>query len=281
MERRHGSLIRAARAGAAGKSSNESGARYGLFATLRGGVSTLVDALAARLPAGSIRLRSPVSAITRSADGRWTVELAPPAAGTIDCDAVIVTVSAPQAAALLKSIEPEVARELVQIEYAGTSIVSLAYRREQIGSALDGFGFVVPAVERRRILAGSFSSVKFEDRAPDDGVLVRVFIGGACQPELAELPDDQLRSIACDELRALLHISGEPLFADIARWPRSMPQYHLGHQARVTAIEKSIARVSGLELAGNAYHGVGLPHCIHSGESAAERTLAAIKPVAV
>jgi oxygen-dependent protoporphyrinogen oxidase len=102
---------------------------------------------------------------------------------------------------------------------------------------------------------------------------VRVFIGGALQPLLAELPDDELRRIAIDELSDLLHIAGKPLLADIARWPASMPQYHVGHLDRIARIEQLTARHATLALAGNAYRGVGIPQCIASGNRAAEKLL--------
>jgi oxygen-dependent protoporphyrinogen oxidase len=275
MERQYGSLLRAARSGraAAGNREAGSGARYGLFATLRGGLSTLIDALVSRLPSGSLRADTRAERIERRADTSWVVHVAD---GELACDGVIVTTPANHAGALLREVDRDVSSGLQQIEYAGTSIVSLGYRRDQIGHPLDAFGFVVPAVEKRRILAGSFSSVKFDGRAPGESVLIRVFIGGACQGELADLPDAELRAIAIEELAELLQIRGEPALVDIARWPRSMPQYHLGHLERVAAIEQAVARYRGLELAGNAYHGVGIPHCIHGGEQAAERMLAAL-----
>ena len=126
------------------------------------------------------------------------------------------------------------------------------------------------------ILAGSFSSVKFSGRAPDDRVLIRVFVGGACQSELADLDDERLERLAVEELQSLLDARGEPLFSDIARWPHSMPQYHLGHCQLVAQIEAKAAEWPALELAGNAYHGVGIPNCIHSGQAAAERVYTAI-----
>jgi oxygen-dependent protoporphyrinogen oxidase len=281
MERRYGSLIRGASAGGtnAASGNSESGARYGLFVAPRDGLSSLVDAIAARLPAGSVHLKSPVARITASDDGRWTVTLAGESL-PIACDAVIVATGAPQAAAMLRDLDSRLAVDLGRIEYAGTSIVSLAYRREQIAHPLDGFGFVVPAIEKRRILAGSFASVKFAGRAPEGTVLVRVFIGGACQRELADLPDDVLRTIATEELRDLLGTTGEPQLALVARWPRSMPQYHVGHAALVDAIDRRVSRWPGLALAGNAYHGVGIPNCIHSGETAAEHVAAQLADAA-
>ena len=111
-------------------------------------------------------------------------------------------------------------------------------------------------------------------RAPDDCVLIRTFIGGAMRPELVDLPDDELNRLAQDELADLLGITGPPLFTDVARWRAAMPQYHVGHVARVERIEARAARWPNFALAGNAYHGVGIPQCITSGEAAAERIVA-------
>ena len=138
----------------------------------------------------------------------------------------------------------------------------------------DGFGFVVPKIERRRILACSFSSRKFPGRAPDGCVLLRVFLGGAQQPEMVELPEEELRTIVLEELGELLGATGEPQLFQVVRWRQAMPQYHLGHLERVARIEQAVAALPGLELAGNAYRGVGIPDCIKSGEQAAERRVA-------
>jgi oxygen-dependent protoporphyrinogen oxidase len=134
----------------------------------------------------------------------------------------------------------------------------------------------VPAIERRRILSASFSSVKFPGRAPEGKVLIRVFLGGALQPEIVELDENQLRLIAEEELRDLLSISGGPCLAMVFRWPRAMPQYHLGHLERLQRINNRLSQLPGLALAGNAYEGVGIPQCVCSGEQAAEKVISAI-----
>jgi oxygen-dependent protoporphyrinogen oxidase len=149
--------------------------------------------------------------------------------------------------------------------------MSYGYRRDQLGNLPSGFGFVVPLVEGRRILAASFASEKFPHRAPDDQIIIRAFLGGALAPQLMERSDDELGAIAQSELADLLEITGQPLWTDVAKWPGSMPQYHIGHLDRVANIEARAAELPNLELAGNAYHGVGIPQCIHSGETAAER----------
>ena len=166
-------------------------------------------------------------------------------------------------------LDAEIAAELGQIEYSGTAIVSLGYDVRQVGHRLDGMGAVVPSIENSPILACSFSSQKYPHRAPVGETLLRVFVGGARRPELAEMPDAELLPLVQAHLRPLLRIEGEPVFCDIAHWPRTMPQYHVGHQERVARIEARLAQIPGLKLAGSAFRGVGLPDCIHGGELAA------------
>ncbi len=285
IERDHGSLLRATRR--TGRFSDQSrdaasGARYGLFVAPRDGMKSLVEALTARLPPDAIHLNTPVTRIEKSSDSHWQVTVDQHRASSIQdrassiqhpasYDALLLALPAHAAARLLRSCDPELAAKLDAIEYAGCAVVSLGFARRQIAHPLDGFGFVVPRVENRRIIAASFASQKFPGRAPEDAVLIRVFIGGALQPELLDLPDADLRQLAIDELRDLLHITGEPTITDIARWPRSMPQYHVGHLERVARIEQLSARHPTLALAGNAYHGVGIPQCIASAEAAAEQ----------
>ena len=215
---------------------------------------------------GSIRL-SPGSFAENRIAGGWSSARAT----RRSFDAVIVALPAPAASRLLATCDAELAPQLSAIEYAGCAVVSVAYRSDQLRRPLDGFGFVVPRIENRPIIAGSFASEKFPGRAPAGDAIIRVFIGGALAPDLAELPEAELTRIAHEELAALLRIDGAPLWTEVARWPASMPQYHVGHLLRIAQIEGRAAKLRGLALAGNAYHGVGIPQCIHSGETAAER----------
>lgn len=268
MERQHGGLIRGALAqGRREKQSDRasSGARYSLFVAPQRGMASFVDALAAKLPPDAVRLSSPVLSFARNEAGRWSIN------GEM-FDAVIVTTPAPRAAKLLRSVDVPLSELLAQIPYAGASVVCLGYRDDQFAQPLGGFGYVVPAIEGRHVLAVSFASMKYPGRAPAGCSLLRVFIGGALQPELANLPDDDLLAIAQRELAEVLGVRGEPLVAQIGRWQGAMPQYHVGHLDLVGKIEAHTAAHEGLELAGNAYRGVGVPQCIHSGETAAERT---------
>ncbi len=275
MERDHGSLIRATlrqakrNRGAKPQDSESSGARYSMFVAPRDGMSSLVAAIASRLPEGCVQLDSPVERLERSAGGDWSISIGGAQPRRLAADAVIVATPAHQACGLLQHASPEVAGLLGRIPHAPCAIVSLGYRREQVGHALNGFGFVAPLVERRQILSGSFSSVKYAGRAPEGCELFRVFVGGACQSELAALPEDELFRAAEAELRQLLDIHGEPVFQHVTRWGPTMPQYHVGHIDLVANVTDHLQRLPGLHLAGNAYHGVGIPNCIHSGEMAA------------
>ncbi len=271
MEREYGSLTR----GVLHKSDRDqragTGARYGMFLALRDGLSTLVDALASRLPADCVQLNSPVSRIRRVAD-RWELTVAD-ATKCQSFDALIIATPVHHAARLLSEVDRELSTTLAGISCASAAIPVLGYRRDQIAHPLDGFGLVVPFVEQRRILSVSFASVKFPGRAPDDQVLLRVFIGGACQQELVDLPDEALFDIAQHELSELLGVRGEPQLRELVRWRQAMPQYHLGHLDRVAKIEELAQQLPHFGLAGNAYRGVGIPFCIRSGELAAERVL--------
>ncbi|HUY91339.1 MAG TPA: protoporphyrinogen oxidase [Pirellulales bacterium] len=273
MERQHGSLIRAAHFEAkrgAKADAQASGARYSLFVAPREGLASLVDAIARRLPAGCVRLNSPVERLRQRPEGGWDVTVA----GQHEPErfsAVIVAAPAPAAAKLLKGVDDELAADLAEIPYAGSAIALAGYRREQIAHALDGFGFVVPELEHRKILAASFSSIKFDGRAPEGRVLIRVFFGGAGHPEMVDLPDDELKKIVGRELAELLGAKCEPELFQVCRWGAKMPQYHVGHVELVRCIEERARALPDFALAGNAYHGVGVPQCIHSGEQAAER----------
>jgi protoporphyrinogen/coproporphyrinogen III oxidase len=272
MERKHRSVIAALLAqnrGTAGDGT--SGARFALFLTLRGGIGELVSALAARLPEGSLRMSTPVVGLAREAGG-WRLHLGD--GSSERADAVVMALPAPRAAEVLTSLDPDLAARLREIVYASSAIVSLVYRRADLPRPVDAFGFVVPHIERRRLIAASFSSIKFPGRAPDDELILRIFVGGALQPELFGLDDEAIAQATREELRDLLGVRSEPLLTRIRRHPESMPQYRVGHPGRVAALRAHAARHAGLALAGNAYEGVGLADCVKSGEAAADALLA-------
>jgi oxygen-dependent protoporphyrinogen oxidase len=273
MERRDRSLIlsmwKAARASkeAARHGRGASGARYSLFLSFDEGTQVLTDALAARLPEGTLRLNTRVESLTRDA-GRWLLRTSE--GETIEADAVCLALPAYASARLLRDVNDELADELEAIPYASTATVNLAYERADVPHPLDGFGFVVPFVERRATLACTFSSVKFAGRAPEGRALLRAFVGGALQPDMFGLDEASMIDAVRRDLRDLLGVNAPPLLAHVEKWPRSMAQYHLGHLARIARIRERLQNFPTLHLAGNAYGGAGIPDCIRSGQSAAE-----------
>jgi protoporphyrinogen/coproporphyrinogen III oxidase len=281
MEREHRSLIlamlRKARSQAAAEKSGTSGARYSLFLSFDRGMEVLVQALTKVLNETSrseLRLQTRVQSLSRNA-ARWTIQTQ--TGETLEADALCIAVPAHSAANLLSSIDPELTTQLSRIKYASTATINFAYRREAIQHPLDGFGFVVPFIEKRSLIACSFSSVKFAGRAPEDHVLLRAFIGGALQPDMFALDDLSMFTRVEKDLSELLGINEPPLFTEVAKWKDSMPQYEVGHLDRVQAIESRLAQLPNLTLAGNAYRGAGIPDCIRSGEGAAEKIVNSLR----
>lgn len=271
LEKKHGSLIKGL--AATHKARNESGARYGMFVTLDDGINVLVNSLVAALPQNSVRTHSMVSKV-RQRERSWELEFFD--GKRLPVDGVVIATSSFHAADMLADLDTELSQTLGMIEYASSAVLNLIYRRSDIPHPMDGFGFVVPRTEKRTILACSFSSVKWPGRAPPDKAMLRVFVGGALQPDIYELNDEQIECLMWEDLHTYLGIRALPLLSVISRFPRSMPQYNVGHTTKVNKIESLVAKYPGLALAGNAYHGVGIPDCITSGESAAAAVLQAL-----
>jgi oxygen-dependent protoporphyrinogen oxidase len=272
LEAEHGSVIRglarSARRGAtagAADAAVASGPRYGLFASLAGGVQELTDALAGRLPAGSRRLRTPVTGLVPGEAGGWLVESA---AGREAFDAVVLTLPAPQAGALVGAFDPALGAGLRGLARGSSAAVTLAFAAADLGHARDGAGYVVPRRERLLSLGASFADRKFEGRAPAGTALVRVFF----DERAGDLDDAGLAARATAEAGALLRLraGAVPRVTRVVRWPGAMPHYQVGHVARVDALAARAAGWPGLLLAGNSYRGVGLPDCVRGGEAAAD-----------
>jgi oxygen-dependent protoporphyrinogen oxidase len=247
-----------------------SGARWSLFVTLAGGMQEFVEAIAQGLPQGSARLNAAVTSISPS-DGKQRWQIATGTNGILEADGIIFATPAFQTAKILASAVPEAAKELSSIAYASSATVSLAYRNRDFPRVPDSFGFVVPAIESRKIMACTFSSLKYPGRAPEGHLLLRAFVGGSLQPDLFNDNDTILEENVRTELACLLGVEAEPLLVRIQRHRNAMPQYHVGHQARIQRIESALDKHANLALAGSAYRGVGIADCVRSGEEAAEK----------
>lgn len=271
MERTTGSVIRAMRREQRDRPRG-SGARWSLFVTLAGGMQEFVDALASRLPVGTVRFATRITGLAWAATSKtWTI--AAQQRENLEAQGVILALPAHASGSILSSVSPELASELKSIPYSSAATMSLAYPREEVPARLDGFGFVVPAIERRKIIACTFSSIKYSGRAPQNCLLLRVFVGGALQPSLFTEDDNAMEKNVRSELADLLGIRATPIFCRVYRHPRSMPQYQVGHLELLRRLEAKLADFPTLTLAGNAYRGVGIADCIRSGEEAAEKLL--------
>ncbi len=193
----------------------------------------------------------------------------------IEADAVIVATEAYVAARLLEGIDEKISTACAKIPHVSSATVSLGYKSDEIGHGLQGFGFIVPSVENRKIMASTWSSTKWSHRAPSGHVLLRAFVGGAHNQELSELPDDEMIRTVRDELAAIMGISAKPVLEKIFRWPMGMPQYTIGHLDRVKTIETLSLEHPGLFVVGGAYRGVGVPDCINDAWKAAAAALEA------
>lgn len=244
------------------------------FVTLKGGMGALVDALVRALD-GRLIGGQGVAALDYDPAAAQSYRVQLEDGAILHADAVVLTAPSFVAADLVESFQPELAASLRRIRYVTTGTLSLAYAKSAIGAPLDGYGLVIPRTERRRINAVTISSAKFTHRAPDDAVLLRVFVGGSRNPAVAELDDAPLLELVCAELHDILGICAEPLWSRIYRWPRSNPQYDVGHLAHIDALEALCP--AGLYLAGSAYRGVGIPDCARQGKDAAARALEAVQ----
>jgi protoporphyrinogen/coproporphyrinogen III oxidase len=249
-----------------------SGARWSLFVTLAGGMQELVESIASRLPQGCVRLSTPITELIRDTDKKlWKITTG--ANESHEADGVILATPSFQTARLLGGVASGTADDLKQITHASTATVSLAFRQKDFPRKLDSFGFVVPAIEQRKIMACTFSSLKYPRRAPEGYVLLRSFVGGSLQPDLFQDDDATMVKNVRAELASLLGVTAQPFFSRLWRHPDSMPQYAVGHDSRIKRIEANLDRFPTLALAGSAYHGVGISDCVRTGEEAAEKII--------
>ncbi len=267
MEEKYGSLSRAML-----EAHNKMRAMAGkqpsrpLFSSLKDGMQLMVDAIVARLDPAKIRLRTRVRGIYREGE-RWRVAI--DLGGNEMFDAVIVAAPANIAGGLLEAVDRELAEDLLGITYSSSVTVTLGYHMDQLRHLPPGFGFLVPRSEGTRMLACTFVHNKFPHRAPADKGILRCFLGGARDEAVLNLTDDEIVDTVRGELKQIVKLESRPMFDRVYRWRGSMAQYEPGHIARIARIEKRVQEIAGLAIAGNAYHGIGVPDCIREGMNAA------------
>lgn len=273
MEEKYGSLSRgmlaAYSSGSQPHPQTNGKPRRSVFSSLRGGMQEMVDGIEARLDPASIRRSTVVSRIDRVAESWQLVVDGEPQL----FDAVVVATPAWAAGSLLAGLDPQLGIDLGDIPYSSSITITIGYGEAGLASLPEGFGFLVPASEKRSMLACTFVHRKFPGRAPEGIGMLRCFLGGARNSALLNDSDQQLESLVRAELKDILGITAEPRFVRVHRWRRAMAQYAVGHQERMTRIIQAVARQPRLALAGNAYLGIGVPDCIRTGQEAAATIL--------
>lgn len=268
LERKYGSLTKgvlAMRARAAGR--GESGP---LFLTLRRGLQQLVDALERIVRPAAEVIHAEARSIAWLGD-RWSVVHS---SGTLEAGRLILAIPAWRAGALLREVDRRLAELLEGIEYSSSVTLALGYRKDRSGPVPPGFGFLVPAAERKTLVACTFVGAKFSDRVPDTHHVLRCFLGGAGRENVLDWDDAEIIRTVRSELRQLLGWDAEPEFVQLRRWRRAMAQYAVGHAARMGEIAARLEALPALALAGNAYDGIGISDCVRTGRAAARSALA-------
>lgn len=257
------------------------GSKRTMFMTLVGGMMELTDALRNRLDEGSLLSHKKVVRIHRRGDSdlpRYSAyEVHVEGGETLTASCVILATPVHVTAELLKEMDETLSKVLFSIPSVSTATISLAYRGDEIHHPLNGFGFVVPRTEKRKIMASTWTSTKFSHRSPPGFVLLRAFVGGAQNEHLLEMDDEWIIGVVREELMDIMGIKADPILTRVYRWDKSMPQYTLGHGKKMSHLEERLLLYPGLSLMGCAYRGIGISDCIHDGELTAEKTLEFLK----
>jgi oxygen-dependent protoporphyrinogen oxidase len=231
------------------------------LASFAGGLDELTAALAAALGA-DLHLQTRVLRVEREASGFEVTFDERGQTATVQADAVVVAIPAHVACAVTSTFDEKIAHALAQIPYVPVSLVHMGYPVSAFAHPLDAYGFFVPPSERLRMLGGIFPSQFFQGRAPSSFHLLSIRTGGARHPEAFTMPDDELVALADGEIRPLVGLASPPAFVHIVRHERALPQYTLGHMARVAALQSGEERHPGLFFHGNAYHNAGVPELV-------------------
>jgi oxygen-dependent protoporphyrinogen oxidase len=242
-----------------------------LFRTLKGGLGQLVDAVVAGIQGKAVVRHARAESLERTAngfrvrlDGEW-----------MEADTVVVACEAHSGAGLLGPVDARVAELMGKVPYSSSMTVAVGFDAADFATLPSGFGFLVPKKERRRLVACTWIGTKFSYRVPQGKVVARCFLGGTEDAGVLGESDEAVIAAVIEELREIAGVTAAPRFTRIARWPRSMAQYTVGHPARQAELEERIAQLPGLYVAGNAYQGIGIPDCIRMGRAAAENILSA------
>lgn len=279
MEDEHGSLIRAGMAAAKAKRNAPPRADgrkppSGRLTSFRNaGMGRLAEKLGALL-AEQVRLNHVVERIEKSPNGvsSWRITTNE---GVFACRALIVATPAHRTASLVETMDERLYEELNSVKFAGIRVLGLGFKRKV--HALNGFGFLVPRGQGVRTLGCLWSAAVFPDQAPGGSQHMRAMLGGAFDPDIMEMSDNEVLELCLRELHTVMGVRDTPDVVNQVNWKKTIPQYHLGHAQRVARIEALSSVHDGLTLAGNSYRGVGINDCVNDGNRAALQAVATIR----
>lgn len=263
LEEKYGSLIWGAIAGSRGSNRDDKVKRR--LISFKNGLQTLPDRLASSLD--QIHYKHKISALERKRNG-WYCTGNGVQSGPFEH--LIINIPLYQIGDLLDSLKGHNFVFNKEVSYSKLSVLYLGYKKKDIRHRLDGFGFLVPEIEKRSVLGALFNSTLFEGRSPQDSHLLTVFVGGGREPKLAEMDTDELVKMVEKELKQLIGLRGRHHFLDHVYWPKSIPAYHIGYDEVLNSFDQFERQFLGLRIAGNFRKGVSVPDCIINGLKLAE-----------
>ena len=278
LEQSHGSVIRGMMAArrARAQAPSDGRPRHTMFVTLKHGLADLVAGLTVRIQQGGGVLKSGVQAeavrVRSHQAGRWMYDVVCSDGTALSAEALVLATPAYVSADLVRPLSPLAAGLMETIPYASTATISLIYPAAAVGHTLQGFGFVVPRIEGRDLIAATWTSIKWPHRAPPDEVSVRCYLGGVGREAILQQDDEALVRCVRDELASIVGLQAAPHYVDVNRWHRAMPQYTIGHLDRLAQLDDALSRFGGLLVTGAGYRGVGIPDCIRDGAETATKT---------
>ena len=284
LEQEYGSVIKGMRVAQAkakakvGVSPKPSSSASSLFVTLRNGLGTLTETLIQRLTGEGVHLMTGCGCreVQPSLQNKEKFSVLLDNETSLDADAVILATPAFRTAQMICHLEPQVASLLEDIPYTSTATISLAYPKEAVESRIQGYGFVVPRKEKRPLLACTWTSLKWTNRSQKGEILIRCYVGGRGREDILECEDAQLVDVVRQELQSIIGLDSPPNYTEVHRWVRGMPQYVVGHQARVAKIEDLLSSRPTLRICGAGLYGIGIPDCIREGNRVAESLVRSI-----
>jgi oxygen-dependent protoporphyrinogen oxidase len=276
MEADYGSVLKASVFGKKEKPGKFVPKGISRSVSFKNGMQTLTDKLAENLP-DEIRTETEVLQIDKNDFGKFKIQTVDAKINRESFDAIVISTTSFAAANLIENLDGELSRALSEIYHPPLAVVVSAFKKEDINFDLDGFGFLIPKVEKRKILGSLWSSVIFESRAPEDVHLLTTFIGGARNAELFDKSDEELFQIAREEIDSILGLKGEPIFQRIKRWKKAIPQYNLGYEKIADSIEKFKMENAGIFFCSNFYRGISVSDCIKSSVTATDEVLEFLK----